>query len=123
MMFLVFNIFLSNEADDLLLSIVGLLLFIIYIIIWFRLSVCMYVCLYVIMLNPHNSRTNGRIFKIQTPIIRVRCRIGHTTFRFGNLLPVWPGKWKMTFKTRFLAHNLSIYGRILKIQTAYVQDR
>ena len=41
---------------------------IIYIIIWFRLSVCMYVCLYVRlyvrMLSPHNSKTTGRIFKI-----------------------------------------------------------
>ena len=51
----------------------------IYIIIWFRLSVCMYVCMsvclyvcmYVRMLFPHSAKTNGPIFKIQTPIIRV----------------------------------------------------
>ena len=47
----------------------------IYIIIWFRLSVCMYVCMYVClfvrMLFPHSAKTNGPIFKIQMPIIRV----------------------------------------------------
>ena len=83
-------------------------------------SVCMYVCmpvcLYVWGLFPHSTKTNGPIFKIQTPIIRVQCRIVSTAFRFWNLLPVSPGKLKMTFENRFLAYNLSIYGRIFEIR-------
>merc|ERR1711860_280865 len=82
-------------------------------IIWFRLSVCVYVCMYVCLsvclyvcmyvrvLFPHSAKTNGPIFKIQTPIIRVLCRIGSSAFRFWNLLPVSPGKLKMTFENRF----------------------
>merc|ERR1712115_614104 len=62
-------------------------------------------------MDPHSAKTNGPIFKIQTPIIRVQCRIGSSAFRFWNLLPVLLGKLKMTFENRFLAHNLSIYGR------------
>ena len=46
-----------------------------YSILEIKILICLYVCLsvcmYVIMLSPHNSTTNGRIFKIQTPIIRV----------------------------------------------------
>ena len=37
----------------------------------FDMYVCLYVCLYVRMLFPHSAKTNGPIFKIQTPIIRV----------------------------------------------------
>ena len=72
-------------------------------------------CVYVRMLFPHSAKTNGPIFKIQTPIIRVYCRIGSSDFLFLNLLPVSPGKFKMTFENRFLAHNLSTYGRIFEI--------
>ena len=55
----------------------------------------MYVCMFVCVLFPHSAKTNGPIFKIQTPIIRVYCRIGSSDFLFLNLLPVSPGKFKM----------------------------
>ena len=48
------------------------------------------------MLSPHNLTTNGLIFKIQTPIHRVKCRKGHTIlvfeiyFRFGQKNLKWP---------------------------------
>ena len=36
-------------------------------------------CLYVRGLFPHSTKTIGPIFEIQTPIIRVKCRIGYST--------------------------------------------
>ena len=68
----------------------------------------------------HNLSIYGRIFKIQTAKVQVRPGLGHTTFGFGNLLPVWPGKSKMTFGDMFLAHNLRSIGQNFKIQTVFV---
>ena len=75
------------------------------------------------MLSPHNSRTNGQILKILTPIVPVKCRIGHTSFSFWNLLLVRSGKFIMAAENNVFLNNSRSNGQIFKIPTAYVHYR
>ena len=59
-----------------------------YICMYVCLSDCMSVCMCVRELFPYSAKTNGPIFKIQTPIILIQYTIWHSIFRFGNLLPI-----------------------------------
>ena len=82
--------------------------------IWFRLSVCMYECIY--MLFPHSAKTNGPIFKIQTAYDHYGWYAHVKNFGSQNLLPVRSGKFKMAVEMG----KMGIPFRIERVTTSLV---